>query len=67
MNTITTKDGTQSTTRLARVSPSYSVTVAVEFGQLGVSNAFLASNGYRCIAHDRRATAGPVSPGTATK
>ena len=28
--------------------------MAVEFGQLGSQMLFLASNGYRCIAHDRR-------------
>src|ERR1017187_2732385 len=28
--------------------------VAVEFGQLEAQMLFLASNGYRCIAHDRR-------------
>jgi len=56
MNTITTKDGTQSTTRTgARASPVvFSHGWPLSSDSWESQMLFLASKGYRCIAHDCR-------------
>ena len=68
MSTITTKDGTQiyykdwGTGQPVVFSHGWPLSADAFEDQM----FFLASNGYRCIAHDRRGHDAPASPGTAT-
>jgi non-heme chloroperoxidase len=69
MSTIATKDGTPiyhkdwGTGRPVVFSHGWPLSADAWEDQM----LFLAGRGYRCIAHDRRATAGRVSPGMGTR
>jgi len=66
MPTITTKDGTEITTRTGeRPAGCVQPRVALSADAWDDQMLFLAKRGYRCIAHDRRGTAlGPAVTAT---
>ena len=68
MSTYTTSDGTRSTTRTGATGQPvvFSHGWPLSADALEDQMLFLASHGYRCIAHDRRGHGRSTSPGTAT-